>query len=69
MENNNNNTGIGFFGLLAIAFIVLKLTKVINWTWLWVLSPLWIPFAIVVVLLIVFAIIEIASGNKEGKED
>lgn len=69
MENNNNNTGIGFFGLLAIAFIVLKLTKVINWTWLWVLSPLWIPFAIVVVFIIVFAIIEIASGNKEDKED
>lgn len=69
MENKNNNTGIGFFGLLAIAFIVLKLTKVINWTWLWVLSPLWIPFAIAVVFIIVLAIIEIASGNKEDKED
>jgi Flp pilus assembly protein TadB len=45
-------TGIGFSQLLAIAFIVLKLTGVITWSWLWVLSPLWIPFA--VALLIVF---------------
>ena len=39
--------GIGFCGLLTIAFIVLKLCKVIGWSWLWVLSPLWLPLAIV----------------------
>lgn len=44
--------GIGFTGLLTIAFIVLKLTKVISWSWLWVLSPLWISVALWVVLLI-----------------
>lgn len=44
--------GIGFTGLLTIAFIVLKLTKVISWSWLWVLSPLWISAALWVVLLI-----------------
>ena len=49
--------GIGFCGLLTIAFIVLKLCKVISWSWLWVLSPLWLPVAIllgvgVIVLLI-----------------
>lgn len=33
--------------LLAIAFIVLKLCKVITWSWWWVLSPLWVPIAIV----------------------
>ena len=41
MNNERNNTtagGIGFCGLLAVAFIVLKLTGVINWSWLWVLS-------------------------------
>ena len=37
-----SNGGIGFFGLLAIVFIVLKLTKVIAWSWFWVLSPVWI---------------------------
>lgn len=46
MNNERNNTtagGIGFCGLLAVAFIILKLTGVINWSWLWVLAPIWIP--------------------------
>lgn len=37
------NTGIlGFGSFLSVVFVVLKLTKVISWYWLWVLSPLWI---------------------------
>ena len=55
MDNNKQTTsgGIGFTGLLTIVFIVLKLIGVISWSWLWVLSPLWIGFAIVVVLVII----------------
>ena len=34
--------GVGFFGLLTIVFITLKLCGVINWSWVWVLAPLWI---------------------------
>ena len=52
MENNKSNGGIGFCGLLTIVFIVLKLLKVISWSWLWVLAPLWIPISIAVVLFI-----------------
>ena len=57
--NNNNRTygGIGFCGLLTIAFIVLKLCGVINWSWVWVLSPIWISLIIVVLILIVSFII------------
>lgn len=43
------SSGIGFGGLLAIVFIVLKLTNIISWPWLWVLAPIWIPVAIVLV--------------------
>lgn len=52
--SNNNSTGggIGFTGLLTVAFIVLKLTKVITWSWVWVLSPVWISAAIVILILI-----------------
>ena len=50
MENNKASGGIGFTGLLTIVFIVLKLLKVINWSWLWVLSPLWITIALVIIL-------------------
>ena len=53
MENYNYTTsgGVSFCGLLGIVFIVLKLCNVINWSWLWVLSPFWIPFAIVLGIL------------------
>ena len=54
MENKNNITsnGIGFFGLLTIVFIVLKLLKVFKWSWLWVLSPLWISFIIASIFIV-----------------
>ena len=42
---------LGIIGLLGVAFVVLKLTGVIDWSWLWVTAPLWLPVAIVVVLL------------------
>ena len=48
--------GVGFLGLLTIVFIVLKLCKVINWSWIWVLSPLWIGWLVVIILLGIFAI-------------
>lgn len=38
---------IGFLGALTIAFIVLKLTGSIGWSWWWVLAPFWIPWALV----------------------
>ena len=47
-----NKSGIGVTSLLTIVFIVLKLTHVINWSWWWVLSPLWID--IILVFLIIF---------------
>lgn len=49
-SNNNNNTagGIGFGGLLTLTFIVLKLCNVIQWSWWWVLSPIWIGLIILI---------------------
>ena len=38
---------IGFLGLLTLVFIVLKLTHYIDWSWVWVLSPLLTPFAFI----------------------
>lgn len=51
--------GIGFCGLLAIVFIALKLAgigSVATWSWWWVLSPLWIPFVLVLVIAILAAV-------------
>jgi hypothetical protein len=47
-SSSSSSGGIGFVGLLTIVFITLKLTEVIDWSWWWVLSPLWISVAVVV---------------------
>lgn len=52
-QNTNASAGAGFFTLLGVAFIVMKLCGVINWSWLWVLAPLWVPLAIVGILIII----------------
>ena len=49
--------GLGFTGALTILFIALKLCGVIEWSWWWVLSPLWISTALVVAILIIVLII------------
>lgn len=74
MNSNSNNNGsaaggIDFCGLLTIAFIILKLTGVISWSWLWVLAPIWIPAAIVLaVLLVVLIVVLMKEGVKQTEE-
>lgn len=63
-EKVNYNTGITFTGLLTVVFIALKLTGVINWSWWWVLSPIWIPWTIAIILAFIIAII-VAFRQKE----
>jgi hypothetical protein len=54
MSNSTaSSSGIGFTGLLTVLFIGLKLTNYITWSWWWVLSPLWIGFAIALIFLII----------------
>lgn len=54
MANNSNASsgGIGFVGLLTILFIALKLMGEIDWSWVWVLSPIWISASIVVLVVL-----------------
>jgi hypothetical protein len=63
--SSSSSGGIGFVGLLTIAFIVLKLTGYISWPWWLVLAPIWITIALVlVVLMIVVIAIIIASRSR-----
>ena len=60
MSESSNSGRIGFGGLLAIAFIILKLVGVIEWSWLWVLAPIWIGLIIwlfCIAILIIAAVI------------
>jgi len=53
MSDNSGNSkggGIGFIGLLTILFIGLKLAGYIDWSWWWVLSPIWITTSIVILV-------------------
>lgn len=56
-EKNNSSAGIGFTGVLQVAFIVLKLCKVIKWSWWWVLAPTWIGIIVAVVTIAITLII------------
>lgn len=58
-DNKSSSGGIGFGGLLCLVFIVLKLCGVIDWGWVWVLSPIWISIILVILLVIIVAIIEL----------
>ena len=53
-----SDNGIGFIGVLSILFIALKLLDKIDWSWTWVLSPLWIAGIICIIMLIIGAIID-----------
>lgn len=50
---NSDDRSVGFLGLLTLLFIGLKLTNYIDWEWYWVLSPLWLPFAVFFGIIIV----------------
>ena len=62
--NNEKTTssGIGFGSALLLTFIILKLVGVIDWSWWWVLSPIWIPVALLlavsILLFVVYRIIK-----------
>jgi hypothetical protein len=64
-NTSNISCGSGLPTLLGVAFIVLKLTGIIDWSWLWVLSPFWIAAAFwVFILIVVVTIAAIVSGKK-----
>lgn len=51
------NGGMGFGGLLTIVFITLKLLDKIDWSWWWVLSPIWISGGLLLIFVIFLALI------------
>ena len=59
---SSSSSGISFPGALTVLFVGLKLTNVITWSWWWVLSPIWISFSLVVVVIAIAVIIAIIAG-------
>lgn len=67
-SNNNSTGGIGFVGLLTIVFIVLKLTDHIDWSWWWVLSPIWISAAALGGILLIILIVALVMMGLERRK-
>ncbi|MFR7893405.1 MAG: hypothetical protein ACLU38_04300 [Dysosmobacter sp.] len=67
-ETTRRPAGSASAAFSAVAFIVLKLTGVINWSWLWVLAPIWVPtaitLAIIVIVLVVVLVRELTKGGR-----
>jgi len=61
--SSSSSGGIGLAGLLTIVFITLRLCGVIDWSWWWVLSPLWISASVVVGVAIIALLVFLAFGR------
>ena len=63
-----NNDGIGFMGLLTIVFIIMKLTGYVAWSWIWVLSPIWISIAagsaFIIIVFVILFLIEVYRSSE-----
>ena len=63
MKQTSVTVGPGFCSLLFMVFLVLKLTGVIHWSWWWVTSPMWMPVALFLVVLVVAVSIAEMKGR------
>lgn len=59
--------GIDFFDALTLLFIYLKLTGQVDWQWIWVLAPLWIPLGFAILLALFITILKKLGGKKNEK--
>lgn len=68
MEDNKKiNIDLGFFTVLTLIFITLKLCKVINWSWIWVLAPMWIPVGLIIFIVGIYIIVTKVKRYHNGK--
>lgn len=59
----------GWLIILTTLLAFLKLFKVINWAWGWVLAPMWMPLAAGFIFMIILMIIIISQNRKRLKID
>lgn len=66
-DSKTSSGGVGFAGLLTIAFVVLKLCKVIDWSWWWVVSPILISIGIALLVLGGIGVYYLLKSYKANK--
>lgn len=68
MNKQTGTGGIGCLTVVGIVFFVLKLLAiepVAHWSWVWVLCPFWIPFALVLLIAIGFLVFAFILGSRK----
>ena len=68
LKSISGRRGPGFLSLLALLFIGLKLTSHIDWSWIWVLSPLWFRFLFVLLMIAAAVYFRKKTGWKPSGE-
>jgi hypothetical protein len=66
MSTSTTSSGIGCMGVILIMLIGFKLTDVIDWSWWWVLAPIWIQFVIFMVLAVIWLILKFIEDRKNN---
>jgi hypothetical protein len=59
MENNSGSLSLSL--VIFVVFLTLKLSGVINWSWWWITSPLWLPFVVVLAIIFIISVFAIVS--------
>lgn len=67
MENKTSGGGIGIGTVVTIVFVILKLIGVIDWSWVWVLCPLWISLGLSIILFGVAVLLNVLCAHKRRK--
>lgn len=67
-RNDTSPAGFGLGSILTIIFVVLKLCDLIDWSWLCVLSPMWISFIIHISIILLVVICIVLDEKKREKK-
>ena len=63
----NLKVELPMLSLLGVAFVVLKLCGVIDWSWWWVTAPFWVPVALMIVIVLLWIIVRAVKRKKRYK--
>lgn len=63
-EQKGTSSGMGLLGVVFVVFLVLKLCHVIDWSWWWITAPLWGGFAIALLYILIYIIVEVIKSMK-----
>ncbi len=62
-SSDSDKGGVSLGSVVTVVFVVLKLTHNIDWSWWWVLSPLWISFGLFVLIGAALGIAEVVRSK------